>query len=86
LYFNPRARKERDFGWVIDGTPTQPISIHAPVKSATFTGVDTSAEGEISIHAPVKSATASIRSSIATSSDFNPRARKERDSHDTESN
>ncbi len=56
-HFNPRSREGSDLSsvkyWL-----ARLISIHAPVKGATFHGLDQLAcELDISIHAPVKGAT-----------------------------
>jgi len=79
VYFNPRARKERDNlsgGQMMIYTP---ISIHAPVKSATRLDISRNVLDEISIHAPVKSATPRAITATDLDAHFNPRARKERD-------
>ena len=56
------------------------ISIHALVKRATHRHYRADSEGLISIHALVKRATANSIYLIITSSNFNPRPRKEGDS------
>jgi len=83
--FNPRARKERDGIILIKVGSYIMISIHAPVKSATFNfSSSNNLKSLISIHAPVKSATSTIEfDDMAAYIDFNPRARKERDYNNT---
>ena len=56
--FNPRPREGSD-GDVTLGSKgkTTEISIHAPVKGATYTSVSNPSKIKISIHAPVKGAT-----------------------------
>ena len=75
--FNPRTREG------CDGVSQQPpllrfpISIHAPVKGATPTAVDTySVVSSISIHAPVKGATNMDLLSMVSPIYFNPRTRE----------
>ena len=54
--FNPRSREGSD-DWIALGEALQKISIHAPVKGATYLSMVQSATSHISIHAPVKGAT-----------------------------
>ena len=55
-------------GWI--------ISIHAPVKGATFTPMEAVKMRQISIHAPVKGATRSRSKHILSINHFNPRSRE----------
>ena len=55
-YFNPRSREGSDMK-TIDISKDVYISIHAPVKGATFRLARTGVVKNISIHAPVKGAT-----------------------------
>ena len=55
--FNPRTREGCDLDLDMDSLPTLTISIHAPVKGATYLGAGYQAGRWISIHAPVKGAT-----------------------------
>ena len=76
-YFNPRTREGCD----LDAGRLVPfyidISIHAPVKGATFDlDVDAGLRGVISIHAPVKGATTVCKNHAMVQQDFNPRTRE----------
>ncbi len=55
------------------------VSIHAPVKGATYRRNNCGSVLTVSIHAPVKGATETARVSYIGSSGFNPRAREGRD-------
>ena len=57
--FNPRTREGCDSLREPDYTFDADISIHAPVKGATYYGEKTQEQIDISIHAPVKGATRS---------------------------
>ena len=58
------------------------ISIHAPVKGATYGGAFLEDCREISIHAPVKGATGHHQYTHARCNHFNPRSREGSDQHD----
>ena len=74
--FNPRSREGSDIPRFNLILRFGLISIHAPVKGATYAARLMSGNHLISIHAPVKGAT--VRSSISTfrTSHFNPRSRE----------
>jgi hypothetical protein len=57
LNFNPRTREGCDNFVAQETTRKTVISIHAPVKGATASGVKALMAEPISIHAPVKGAT-----------------------------
>ena len=57
------------------------ISIHAPVKGATFAGLFVLQQDYISIHAPVKGATKGKKASKQVKGDFNPRPREGSDNY-----
>ena len=52
------------------------ISIHAPVKGATYYEVTHNGDKGISIHAPVKGATKTVLATSSCSTYFNPRTRE----------
>ena len=56
-YFNPRTREGCDISACVGGGTIRLISIHAPVKGATFHPHQNFDFSDISIHAPVKGAT-----------------------------
>ena len=56
-HFNPRTREGCDLNAGILYEGMEVISIHAPVKGATFFWIDSVPICIISIHAPVKGAT-----------------------------
>jgi len=81
LYFNPRARKERDcrlFSWRFCRCL---ISIHAPVKSATYDTLLFHRKGQYFNPRARKERDAYLHTFSLSSLDFNPRARKERDKY-----
>ena len=54
--FNSRAREGRDWGGTAKRPPHQ-VSIHAPAKGATVSGLRACSRIFVSIHAPAKGAT-----------------------------
>ena len=50
------------------------VSIHAPTKGATMSGIYANLDYEVSIHAPTKGATAMIIRSLILQKSFNPRS------------
>ena len=79
LDFNPRAREGRDAPFCFICSFSIDISIHAPVKGATYFGEPSDFERLISIHAPVKGATGTLPVNRGGTNNFNPRAREGRD-------
>ena len=79
IYFNPRARKERDYINDERVGVKEYISIHAPVKSATLQHPQT---GRSRYDFNPRARKERDKISASSSSyllNFNPRARKERD-------
>ena len=72
--FNPRTRKGCDV-FTSSTNRESSVSIHAPVKDATYCLLKFSPALTVSIHAPVKDATFLLGYNIAARS-FNPRTRK----------
>ena len=75
FYFNPRSREGSDF-FEFSSILFTFISIHAPVRGATFVAVQDSTLAQISIHAPVRGATSDRSLKSFTISHFNPRSRE----------
>ena len=79
--FNPRTREGCDLPFFKIHERQLVISIHAPVKGATFDVLHGRARIRvISIHAPVKGATNLARQPMEQRIDFNPRTREGCDS------
>ena len=76
MYFNPRSREGSDHTSITESAAKIEISIHAPVKGATFHGANCESLWSISIHAPVKGATCLLASNALLTSYFNPRSRE----------
>ena len=76
IYFNPRTREGCDAFLDVDLYPIQAISIHAPVKGATFEVAVLHGLLVISIHAPVKGATPQVTQRQPGLIHFNPRTRE----------
>ena len=75
--FNPRTREGCDYTSHGSIKTILPISIHAPVKGATFArAIARGVTDYISIHAPVKGATPQNWESCQRLLDFNPRTRE----------
>ena len=55
------------------------VSIHAPVKGATYMPDELEPKHPVSIHAPVKGATLYLLYAVYLTRRFNPRAREGRD-------
>ena len=74
--FNPRTREGCDHQEINDITFFVLVSIHAPVKGATYSATMANFLGNVSIHAPVKGATATFHGIADFFGGFNPRTRE----------
>ena len=77
--FNPRAREGRDVRQFNIKATVDLVSIHAPVRGATYRTRAHIWAVRVSIHAPVRGATRVGRNDRAMPGRFNPRAREGRD-------